>query len=339
MTDTAVSAPEAAPDEPAERHIPRGWAVVARKEMADLFLSVRFSLLLILLALIAAGGIYAAAGAVSEVAPEANEVPALFLRVFTLQPAQFVPPLYQLIAFLAPLLGIAFAFDAVNSERSQGTLPRLLSQPLYRDDVINGKFLAALAVIATVLVSLVILVSGVAVLRLGILPDAVEITRLVTWTAVTLLYVGFWLALAMLCSVVFRSAAASALLAIFAWLILVLLFSLVVGIVANTVRPPGTDAADPATVANATFADGLNHISPSTLYSEATIYLLSPEVNTQSPIVTGAQFLESQSQLPSQLSVTQSLILAVPQITGLLAMMLVCFIAAYILFMRQEVRA
>ena len=37
-----------------------------------------------------------------------------------------------------------------------GTLPRLLSQPIHRDDVINGKFAAGLAVIAMVLVVMIL---------------------------------------------------------------------------------------------------------------------------------------------------------------------------------------
>jgi ABC-2 type transport system permease protein len=33
-----------------------------------------------------------------------------------------------------PLLGIAFGFDAINNERAERTLPRLLPQPIWRDD-------------------------------------------------------------------------------------------------------------------------------------------------------------------------------------------------------------
>ena len=43
------------------------------------------------------------------------------------------------------LFQIAFGFDDISGERSEGTLPRLVSQPIYRDDVINGKFAAGLA--------------------------------------------------------------------------------------------------------------------------------------------------------------------------------------------------
>ena len=76
--------------------------------------------------------------------------------VFTAPPARYVPRLYELIALLAPLLGIAFGFDAVNSERVAGhaAAPAVPSR-IYRDDVINGKFVAGLAVIA-VIVSVVI---------------------------------------------------------------------------------------------------------------------------------------------------------------------------------------
>ena len=65
-----------------------------------------------------------------------------------------------LAALLVPLVGIAFGFDGINSERAQGTLSRLLAQPIHRDDVINGKFVAGIAVIALMLTALVVLVDG-----------------------------------------------------------------------------------------------------------------------------------------------------------------------------------
>ena len=41
------------------------------------------------------------------------------------------------IALLGPIVGLALGFDAVNSERSNGTLNRLVSQPIYRDAIIG----------------------------------------------------------------------------------------------------------------------------------------------------------------------------------------------------------
>ena len=54
----------------------------------------------------------------------------------------------------------------------QGTLPRLLSQPIHRDDVINGKFAAGLAVIGLVLVTVVGVIAAFGIIRLGHRADA-----------------------------------------------------------------------------------------------------------------------------------------------------------------------
>ena len=105
---------------------------------------------------------------------------------------------FVLVGFLAPLLGIAFGFDAVNADRAQGTLPRLVAQPIHRDDVINGKFVAGLAAIAATLMSLSVVVGGIGIVRLGITPSVEEIARLLLWLVATVAYVGFWLAFATL---------------------------------------------------------------------------------------------------------------------------------------------
>ena len=58
--------------------------------------------------------------------------------------------------------------DAINGERAQGTLPRLLSQPIHRDDVINGKFVAGLALIGLSVNAVMLVVAGIGLVRLGI---------------------------------------------------------------------------------------------------------------------------------------------------------------------------
>ncbi|PWG73798.1 ABC transporter permease, partial [Enterococcus hirae] len=71
------------------------------------------------------------------------------------------------LGFLAPILGIAYGFDAVNGERAQGTLPRLVSQPIHRDDVINGKFVAGLSVVGLTMVVVTVIVAGLGIVLLG----------------------------------------------------------------------------------------------------------------------------------------------------------------------------
>jgi ABC-type transport system involved in multi-copper enzyme maturation permease subunit len=63
-----------------------------------------------------------------------------FLMLFSATGALF--SMVQFVAFFGPLIGLVLAFDSINRERADGTLIKLISQPIYRDAVINGKFLA-----------------------------------------------------------------------------------------------------------------------------------------------------------------------------------------------------
>ncbi len=312
-----------------------GWRLVAAKELADHLLSVRFTILLVLLGLAVIGTVYAAASGIRDVAPEATGVPALFLRLFTIAPEQRVPPFFALVGFLAPLLGIAFGFDAVNSERAEGTLPRLLSQPIHRDDVINGKFTAGLAVISLILAAITVLVAGIGLVRLGIVPSAGEVARLLAWLVVAIIYVGFWLAFSTLLSVLVRRAATAALVAITAWLVLTLFFGLLVGLLADTLAPVPAQATAPELLRNAQLELSLARLSPNTLYEEATVVLLDPEVRTVGILLPQ----QIDRAVRSSLSFDQSLLLIWPQMVGLIALTIISFAVAYIVFMRQEVRA
>lgn len=312
----------------------RGWAVVAQKEVADHLRSVRFGILLALLVAAGLGAVYSAAGGIREVASDVSGAPSLFLRVFTISPDR-IPAYFTFVSFIGPLLGIAFGFDAVNGERSQGTLPRLLSQPLHRDDVINGKFAAGLAVIASVLVTLTMIVAGVAFLRLGVVPTAVEVVRVVVWIVVSVGYVGFWLALSLLCSVSMRRAATSALAALAVWLVLSLFFGLLVGLASDALATVPAEPTAAEVIEHAETELALSRLLPTTLYEEATTVLLTPEARAVGFVLP----TQLDRALPSSLSVGQSLLLVWPQIVGLIAATVVAFAAAYVLFLRQEIRA
>ncbi len=178
----ADEAAGALPPEAQESWHRPGWMTIAAKEFADHLLSVRFVVLLFLLGLAALVPLYFAADRIRAAAPEASGGEAIFLFLFTLGSEQV--PLLRVDAFIgivAPLLGIAFAFDAVNGERAEGTLPRLLSQPIHRDDVINGKFVAGLAIISLVLVTVAAIIAGFGLFRLGIVPAPEEILRILAW--------------------------------------------------------------------------------------------------------------------------------------------------------------
>ncbi|NJD29870.1 MAG: ABC transporter permease [Chloroflexi bacterium] len=328
-----TSASQAAP----RRHVsaprrPAGWTIVAAKEFADHLLSVRFYVLILILGAAALIPLYFAGERIRAVAPAASEVPGIFLFLFRLSPPDFGLLRVDLwVSVAAPLLGVAFAFDAVNGERHEGTLPRLLSQPIHRDDVINGKFVAGLAIITVVLLAVVLVITGFGMLRLGIVPTEGEVLRVVLWFLVTLLYVALWLAVGVLVSVLVRGAATSALIGLGLWLFVAMpfigpaLFSFVGGAMTG---------GDPAA------QQFIERLLPSTIYYELSSVLLNPEVATTSNSLSISQQIQSLSRFPNAaLSVDQSLLLIWPHIVTLFALTIGCFALAYTRFMRQEVRA
>ena len=94
-----------------------GWTVIAGKEFADLILSVRFLVLVLILALAGAGMIYAIGGEIksSGASETASSLPSIFLLLFTITPANLPISFVWIVSFLGPLLGIAFGFDAVDA--------------------------------------------------------------------------------------------------------------------------------------------------------------------------------------------------------------------------------
>jgi ABC-2 type transport system permease protein len=315
-----------------------GWRVIAAKEFADQVTSVRFLVLTIVLSLAAAAAVYTTAGALRDVASQASGAPSLFLVIFTTRVGD-IPAFTTFIGFLGPLLGIAFGFDGINGERSEGTLPRLLAQPIHRDDVINGKFVAGLAAIGVILMAVIGIVAAIGVIQLGILPSAESVLRVMIWFILALAYIGFWLAFALLCSVVLRRAATSALTALAVWLVLSAFFGLLVGLAAGVIAPIPADAGTGSreSLANAALQTNLRRIAPNQLFQEATSVILDPSARTVSPdLVTPAQASQAIGGL---LPLDQSLLVVWGQFTALVAATIGVFAVAYVMFMRQEVRA
>lgn len=310
-----------------------GWRVVASKELADHLFSGRFIVLLAVLGIATAAAVFAASGGIRDVAPNADGITALFLKLFTVTADPVPFPLIIFVSFLAPLLGIMFGFDSVNGERAQGTLPRLLSQPIHRDEVILGKFVAGVSVISIMLTALVLFVAGIGIFRLGVTPSPTEVSRLFVWLVFAIIYVAFWQGLATLVSVRTNRAATSALIPVAVWLLLALFGTFIFGAVADVVSPD--DGSQLGVLENAQTQHAISQVSPIVLFQEGSTVLLDPEVRT-----TGLLTLEQVDRaIVSELNLTQSLGVVWPQMVVLLAMTSALFALAYVSFMRQEVRA
>ena len=306
------------------------WVMVS-KEISDQVRSWRFIIMAALIALTCLGSLYAALAQFGKQSGSAEDA-FFFLNLFTLSDGT-LPPFTVFISFLGPLLGISLGFDAINSEQNRGTLSRLLSQPIYRDYVINSKFVADLIVISTLFVALGLLVLGSGLIALGIPPTADELSRLIFFVLISIIYVAFWLNLSILFSVVFRQAATSALSGIAIWLFFSIFYSMIVDLLARAIAPKGMLTEGQA-VQFQNFVLGLMRFNPGQLFSDATITLLMPSVRS-----LGALTMEQlEGALPTPLPIGQSLLMVWPQVTGLIAGSILLFGLGYYLFMRREIR-
>ncbi|MCC6775264.1 MAG: ABC transporter permease [Hyphomicrobiales bacterium] len=308
----------------------RGVGVVTLKEVSDHFTSI---LVVVLVVLVAAIAIVVVRGAVDQIKDITAEDPFLFLRLFT---RGGILPLVALLSFLVPLVAIGLGFDSVNGEHNRRTMSRILAQPIYRDALLFGKFLAGLFTIAVTLIVLWLLVIGLGLVGLGVPPSSEDMARALMLLLVTIAYGGFWFALALLISVVFRSAATAALVALGVWLFLTILWPLFSQALADSV----TSAGDVLGVLDTRQA--FARVSPTVLFNEVVAVLLDPSVRStqQSMLASLGLALVERGAIPdAPISLVQSLMIVWPQIVGLVAGAILLFVAAYIVFQRQEVRA
>jgi ABC-2 type transport system permease protein len=305
------------------------WAVVA-KDMADHLTSARMRILELLILVTAVATVF---GAISNLHQNTSQDQFVFLKLFTsgLDP---LPAFAGLLGFLVPLVAIALSFDAINGEFNQRTLSRVLAQPIYRDALLLGKFLAGLFTLSLVLTAIWLLIMGAGILGIGVPPSGEEVGRSLMFLLITIAYGGVWLALGMVFSTKFRQPATAALAAIAVWLFFTVFWNMLVTLISqSTIAQNGS--VDQM-ISQIKLFQTLLRISPNTLYVEATVGLLLPSTRSLGFV------LPTQMQgaiMGAPLPLGESIILTWPHLTGLIALTVLLFALAYVLFQRQEIRA
>jgi len=266
------------------------------------------------------------------------------------------------MVIFGPIIGLALGFDAINRERTSGSLSVLLSQPIFRDSILNGKFLAGVAALSLLAVSTVGILTGVAIPILGFGPAGEEIVRIGLFTLFTILYLSIWLALGLLFSVMSKKTTTSILMSISTWLLFSIIITIAASFIANVAAPiemptgfqvvtrPANQTfprgfgdfnqsmfIDPTQVTdyrqimetNANIEAAVQKISPCYLYEDAATSLLG---------VTEGGFGAAGNPFRG-LETSQSVSSSWPQIAVLAVVLVACFASSYMLFLRQEIRA
>jgi len=309
----------------------RSILTIYRKELSDHFSSNKF---LVLLALIYIAGLSSTYVALQNIRESASGLSKhVFLYLFTTG-GDVLPSFITFISFFIPIIGIIFGFDAINSEKNSGNLSRLLSQPIYRDSVINGKFLAGITTLSIIIASIVFIISGIGLFSIGVPPTSEEILRIFFFIFICIFYGGFWMGLSILFSVIMEKTAASILTAIAIWIFLMFFLPIIANAIANGIAPlENASVADQ--IRNFNIGQGILRISPSTLFAESIAILLVPTARLFQP--TLLNIVQTPPQNP--LSLGQSLIQVWPQLVVIVALAIICFAISYIIFMRQEIRS
>ena len=318
----------------------RGIKTLIKKELADHFASYRFTIIFALIAMVSLITAYMVGLNIRNELEGVAKPKFIFLMLFT--SSGTLLSLVHFVAFFGPLVGLVLGFDTINRERNEGTLSKLLSQPIYRDVVINGKFLAGVVMISVMMASIVLVITGLGLIVLGIVPGLEEIWRILIYLVISIIYISFWLGVAILFSILFRSTATSALAALAVWIFFSFFVPLGASVLANAFAADLADANPESVMHRAKIVRAFILTSPMELYTDATATIIDPTRKHARSFIAmrhGPMESLSRARFEGPLPLSQSVLIVAPYIISLIALTVVCFAISYAVFMRQEIRS
>jgi ABC-2 type transport system permease protein len=207
-------------------------AIIVRKEVLENLKSLRYWGLIGLFVLL-----FVATSAAVGSAMRGLRIPGLELGRGRLV-VQLVGSLSSAMSYVAPLLGIALGFSAIAAEREKGTIRLVLARPVYRDQVLNGKILAA-----TILIVIAVLVSTalslpISVTLHGVTVTADDLSRLMLSLIPSILLALAYYALSLFISVLSDRSSRAFLYCILAWILFTFILPIVASMIALSVLGP-----------------------------------------------------------------------------------------------------
>jgi ABC-2 type transport system permease protein len=137
------------------------------------------------------------------------------------------------LVFVVPIMVIALCYDMVSKEKEHGVLALACAQGIDPQQFIIGKLLAR-GLAALVMVSMAIGMAFFILTLNGVRP---EFGTILAWWAMSLLYTGFWFALAVLVNALNRDSATNGVILANLWLLLVVIVPAVIGLAATSLFP------------------------------------------------------------------------------------------------------
>ncbi|KAF5430838.1 ABC-2 type transport system permease protein, partial [Candidatus Methanophagaceae archaeon] len=113
-------------------------------------------------------------------------------------------PMSFLFGILGAILAIAIGFNLISGEKESGSLKSLLSHPVFRDTIINGKALGGMGALGFAMLVMTLLSIGI-LMMLGIMPTGDEFVRILVFMGFTLLFMFSFFAIALMCSTIAKN--------------------------------------------------------------------------------------------------------------------------------------
>ena len=274
------------------------------------------------------------------------------------------------------VLSVAIGFDLISREKEEGSMKSLLSHPLYRDAIINGKAIAAIAVLAVSLAAMFLLTSAI-MLFYGVVPGGDDILRIVVYFLMALLYCCVFFAIALMTSTIAKSSAMSVLYVLGIVIAMVIIPMLSYQIASLVMGPPpqSPTGGDGGVIMYNTMVKGINASTPDTTQADSRMIawnnelqqyyqrqtLITTSINAISPISSFRDNIASaivykaggnsiitpmvsSSVMKPYIGPTQSptvldsLMTVWGSILAMLAELLIPLAVSYVIFMRSDVR-
>lgn len=139
-----------------------------------------------------------------------------------------IPVNISMISQFIPLIGIALGFNAVMRERKSSSLNVLLTHPVFRDNIIAGKFLGSMFVLFLITIFSVLMSFAALLLFYGVNVEYTMLERLVFFILITFIYASIFLAIGIFFSIITESATDSLVCSIAFWLLICITFGSII---------------------------------------------------------------------------------------------------------------
>lgn len=295
---------------------------VASREFSEIVRSKRFLILIVIFGLVMIIPMVTIYVQIIQMMPDMPGVP---MPVGFLGMMGFM--LSSILSTFAPVMGVALGCDTISGEREKGTLKLVLAQPVFRDTVINGKFVAATSAVSLAVLITSLATIGVITTVIGVTPTAEEALRIALFLPFTVLFTMTYYGIAAFLSTTLKKTSQSVILSVTVWAVFTFVIPVIASFIAIMIAPPpfvpGQQGAEYDVAGYLAVIETISSITPNYHFGKIGQYLLGLYANTPAQ---------------QEASIMSSLMHAGPNILVLVIVTALVFIASYIAFTRQEVR-